>query len=203
MLSRSGLCAVLALAVTAGSVSAYQRLSKQDADQFNAKLVRIVEFGKAKPRSAAAAAPRTTLVTDNELNAYFQHHAKDQIPVGIVDPAINAVGEGRLTGRAIVDLDAVRKQKQRGWMDPMGYLTGRLPLTAAGTLTTENCVGRFNLESAEISGVAVPKALIQELLSYYSKTPENPAGINMDDPFELPSRIREIRVGRAQATIVQ
>ncbi|MGH8637727.1 MAG: hypothetical protein ACREUZ_11400, partial [Burkholderiales bacterium] len=186
-----------------GSVSAYQRLSKRDADQFNAKLARIVEFGKAKPRSAAAAAPHTTLVTDNELNAYFQHHAKDQIPVGIVDPAINAAGEGRLTGRAIVDLDAVRKQKQRGWMDPMGYLTGRLPLTAAGTLTTKDGVGRFNLESAEISGVSVPKTLIQELLSHYSKTPENPAGINMDDPFELPARIREIRVGKAQATIVQ
>ncbi len=203
MLSRSGRCAVLALAVTAGSVSASQRLSKQDADQFNAKLARIVEVGKAKPRSAAAAAPQTTLITDNELNAYFQYHAKDQIPVGIIDPAINAVGEGRLTGRAVVDLDAVRKQKQRGWMDPMGYLTGRLPLTAAGTLTTKDGVGRFSLESAEISGVAVPKALIQELLSYYSKTPENPAGINMDDPFELPARIRQIHVGKAQATIVQ
>jgi hypothetical protein len=41
------------------------------------------------------------------------------------------------------------------------------------------------------------------LLSFYSKTPENPNGINMDDPFELPSRIREIRVGKSQSTIVQ
>jgi hypothetical protein len=97
----------------------------------------------------------------------------------------------------------VRKQKQRGWMDPMGYLTGRLPLTAEGVLTTKDGVGQFNLERAEISGVSVPKSLIQELLSHYSKTPENPAGINMDAPFELPANIREIRVGKAQATIVQ
>jgi hypothetical protein len=200
MLSRLGLSAVLALAVTAGSVGAYQRLSKQDADQFSAKLVRIVELGKAQPRTAA---PQTTLITDSELNAYFEHHAKEQIPVGIVDPTINAVGEGRLTGRAIVDLDAVRKQKQRGWMDPMGYLTGRLPLTAAGTMTSKDGVGRFTLESAELSGVSIPKTLLQELLSYYSKTPENPSGINMDDPFELPANIREIRVGKGQATIVQ
>jgi hypothetical protein len=54
-----------------------------------------------------------------------------------------------------------------------------------------------------VSGVTVPKSLIQELLSHYSRTPENPAGINMDDPFELPSRIREIRVGKAQSTVVQ
>jgi hypothetical protein len=51
--------------------------------------------------------------------------------------------------------------------------------------------------------VSVPKALIQELLSYYSKSPEHPNGINMDDPFELPSRIKEIRVGKALSTIVQ
>jgi hypothetical protein len=70
-------------------------------------------------------------------------------------------------------------------------------------LSTKDGVGRFTLESAEVSGVTVPKSLIQELLSHYSRTPENPAGINMDDPFELPSRIREIRVGKAQSTVVQ
>jgi len=49
----------------------------------------------------------------------------------------------------------------------------------------------------------VPKSVIQELLSYYSRTPENPAGINMDDPFELPAQIREIRVAPGAAIIVQ
>jgi hypothetical protein len=201
MLFRYGLGAVLASTLAAGSVGAYQHLTKQDADQFSAKLNRIVEFGKVKQLKAAA--PRTTLITDTELNAYFRHHAKDEIPVGIVEPTINALGGGRVGGRAIVDLDAVRKQKERGWMDPMGYLSGRLPLTATGTLTTKDGVGQFALESAELSGVTVPKTLIQELLSYYSKSPENPAGINMDAPFELPAKIREIRVGKAEATIIQ
>ncbi len=206
MLSRYALGTVLALALAVGSAGAYQRLSKQDADRFSAKLIRIVAFGQAKPRTATATAkavPQTTEITDNELNAYLEHYAKEQIPLGVLEPTINAVGDGRLTGRVTVDLDSVRKQKQRGWMDPMGYLTGRLPLTAAGTLTTKDGVGQFHLESAELSGVPVPKTLIQELLSYYSKTPETPAGINMDEPFDLPAQIREIRVGKAQATIVQ
>ena len=64
-------------------------------------------------------------------------------------------------------------------------------------------VGRFQLETAEISGVPIPKPLLQELVGYYSRTPENPAGINMDDTFELPARIREIRVAQGIATIVQ
>lgn len=189
---------LLALAV---SGAADQRYSRHDADQFDAKLTRILEHGKAVPRGGAT--PRTTQVTEQEVNAYFHHHAKDQIPVGIIEPAVSALGDGRLSGRAVVDLDAVRTQKPRGWTDPMGYLTGRLPLTATGTLTTRNGVGRFTLETAEISGVAIPKSLLQELVSYYSKSPEHPAGFSIDDEFELPSGIREIRVGKAQATVVQ
>ena len=142
-------------------------------------------------------------VTDDELNSYLRFHARDQIPAGIVEPTLNALGDGRVGGKVIVDLDAVRKQKPRGWLDPMGYLTGQLPVTATGTLATKEGVGRFTLESAEVSGITVPKSLIQELLTHYSRTPENPVGINMDDPFELPSRIKEIRVGKAQSTIVQ
>ena len=198
---RYGILAVLTVALSV-SAGAEQRFSRRDADRFDVKLHQIVDFGNAAvPRGKAVT--RTTQITDAELNAYLQYHATDQIPVGIVEPSINALGNGRVGGRAIVDLDAVRRQKQRGWMDPLGYLTGRLPVTATGTLVTKAGVGQFTLESAEISGVTVPKSLIQELLTYYSKTPENPAGINMDDPFELPARIREIRVSKAQATIVQ
>jgi hypothetical protein len=177
------------------------RLSKADGDRFQTKLTRIVAFGNT-PRSAKRA-PQSTLVSDAEVNAYLKYHAQAEIPVGIVEPVLNAHGEGLVSGRAIVDLDAVRQQKQRGWLDPMGYLTGRLPLTARGRLTTQNGVGRFVLESAEISGVTVPKTLVQELLSFYSRTPEDPDGISMDDPFELPSQIREIRVAPGAATIVQ
>jgi hypothetical protein len=183
-------------------LAAQGRLSKQDAERFQSKLTQIVEFGNAAPR-AAAAKPRAIPVTDAEVNSYLRYMAADQIPVGIVEPLLNALGEGRVSGRAVVDLDAVRKQKQRGWLDPVNYLSGRLPVTAAGRLITKDGKGQFQLESAEISGVTVPKAVLQELVSYYSRTPENPAGIDMDAPFELPARIREIRVGSGSSTIVQ
>lgn len=182
-------------------LAAQGRLSKQDAERFRTKLIQIVEFGNTAP--VRAAAPRSTSMTDAEVNSYLKFLAADEIPTGIVDPVLNARGGGRVSGRAIVDLDAVRKQKERGWLDPTGYLTGRLPVTAAGRLTAKDGIGRFELESADISGITVPKAVLQELLSYYSRTSEKPSGINMDDPFELPSRIREIRVGTGTATVVQ
>jgi hypothetical protein len=193
-------CAVAVLACAAQLSAQAAKLSRQDATRFQAKLVQI-EKNAAILRKGTVARP--TRVTDVEVNAYLKFLAGSQVPVGIVDPTLQAAGNGRVTGRAMVDLDAVRTQKKRAWTDPLGYLTGRLPVTAAGTLTTQDGVGRFALESADISGVTIPKSLLQELVTYYSRTAENPAGINIDEPFVLPAAIREIRVGQGSAVIVQ
>jgi hypothetical protein len=203
MVSRRSVVAIIAVcALATGGSSAFQKYSKQQGDRFQSKLTRIVVFGNT-PAAPDRKSAQTTDVTDDELNSYLRFQASSQIPAGIVEPTLNALGEGRVGGRVIVDLDAVRKSKQRGWMDPMGYLTGQLPVTATGRLSTKDGQGKFELESAEVSGITVPKSLVQELLTHYSRTPENPNGINMDEPFELPSRIKEIRVGKAQSTIVQ
>jgi hypothetical protein len=202
MVSRGRLALLVLVSVAAVQVSAELRLSKQEADRFQAKLTGMVQFANT-PAAQKRVAPRSVEVTDAEVNSYFRYHAQKDIPTGIVDPVLTALGNGRVGGRALVDLDAVRQQKKRGWLDPLAYLTGRLPVSASGTLTTRNGIGRFQLESAEVSGVTVPKAVLQELLSYYSQTPEQPSGINMDDPFELPARIREIKVGTGRSTVVQ
>jgi len=201
-MARAAVLAAAVLVSVAPLLADNVRVSRQDADRFQAKLTKIVEFGNAKP-TAKAPQPRSTAVTDVEVNSYLRFKATDQIPVGIVEPVLNAIGDGRVSGRAVVDLDAVRKQKQRGWLDPLGYLAGRLPVTASGRLTTKEGKGQFLLESAEISGVPVPKAVLQELVTYYSRSAANPAGIDMDAPFELPARIKEIRVGSGTSTVVQ
>ena len=182
------------------ALSAQPRLTQQDAVRFQAKLARIEAFGATRARTPKS---QSTELTDTEVNAYLRYAAGRQVPVGITDPTLSALGSGRVSGRAIVDLDAVRQQKQRGWMDPVGYLSGKVPVTAAGTLTTSNGTGRFQLESAELSGITVPKFVLQELLTYYSRTPEAPNGIDMDAPFQLPARIKEIRIGTGTATVVQ
>lgn len=201
MFSRRALLVAFVVALVSAAPIAQQAFTRQDADRFQTKLADIVQYGEVPPEKVRRT--RAVQVTDTEVTAYLRHHATSDIPVGIVEPSILALGDGRVGGRAIVDLDAVRKARQRGWLDPLGYLTGRLPVRATGRLTTQAGVGRFALESAEINGVPVPKTVLQELLSHYSRTPEDPDGINMDDPFELPARIREIRVARGAATVVQ
>jgi hypothetical protein len=185
--------------VSFASLRADIRTSKRDAASLKQKVATITAQGE-RPSTVA----RRTIVTESEVNSYLVYDAGNQIPVGVVEPSIAVVGSGRLSGRAVVDLDAVRKQKApTSLLDPMNYLMGRLAVTAVGTLRTSNGIGRFELESSAVGSVPIPKILLQEIVSYYSRTPEKPAGIGLDDPFQLPARIREIKVERGQAIIVQ
>ena len=175
------------------------RASKRDAALLKQKVATINDRA-AKPSKIA----RRITITESEVNSYLVYEAREQIPIGVVDPSITVLGPGRLSARAVVDLDAVRKQKApTSLLDPMNYLMGRLAVTAVGTLRTANGVGRIELESSSVGSIPIPKILLQEIVSYYSRSAEKPGGIGLDDPFPLPSRIREIQVERGQAIIVQ
>ena len=199
-MSRNALAGTVVAAVLTGltALGAAVEPSRADAVSLKKKVTSIAEFSARPSRE-----PRRTTVTENEVNAYLTFDALDQLPAGVVEPAITIVGPGRVMGRAVVDLDAVRKQKSRTMLDPMNFATGRLPVTATGTLTTSSGVGRFQLESASLGPVPIPKVLLQEIVSYYSRTPENPDGIGLDDPFALPARIKEIQVEPGRAVVIQ
>jgi hypothetical protein len=187
----SGAVAVCA----AGQVRATQR----DAEAMRQKVADIVTYDNQSTKQA-----RLTTVTENEVNSYLQYDLRDELPVGVVEPSVSALGPGRLSGRAVVDLDAVRKAgKSTGLLDLRSLLTGRLPVTATGLLHVSNGVGRFELESATIGGVPIPKRLLQEIIAHYSKSAEDPDGVGLDEPFEMPAHIREIQVQRGHAVIVQ
>jgi hypothetical protein len=173
--------------------------SRKDADLLKQKVSAIVEIGATSPRQ-----PHRTTLTENELNAYLALDAGPSLPAGVVEPSVSILGAGRLSGRAVVDLDAVRReQPPRALLDPRRLLTGRLPVTAAGGLQTGDGVARFSLESAAVGGIPMPKAVLQEILSYYTRSAERPGGQSLDDPFALPSNIREIQVDRGQAIVIQ
>lgn len=192
------LIAILAasLAVTAVVAAAYVPTPRQ-ADEFDRKLNGVIERGQIEPSG------HRTEFADDELNAYLQFRMASRFPAGVADPSVTLVGQGRVSGRAIVDLDGIRKKSSGGWLDPAAYLAGKLPVTATGTLQTSDGTGRFVLERAEVSGVAIPKTLLQEVVTYYTRSPELPKGVNLDEPFDLPMRIQRIDVNPGIATVVQ
>ena len=188
------------LMLTASTLTLAQtRPSKRDAQAMKEKVAAIAAHGERPTKRET----RTT-VTENEVNSYLTYELGDDLPAGVVQPSVSALGGGRVSGRAVVDLDAVRKAgKSTSLFDLRSYLTGQLPVTAIGVLRTNNGVGRFELESASVGVVPVPKLLLQEIVAYYSKSSTRPGGLSLDDPFELPARIREIQIERGRAVIVQ
>jgi hypothetical protein len=201
-MTRRTISSVFACAIGIVSIVRVQadvRATRRDAAMLKQKVATINAHAEKQSRVA-----RRTIVTESEVNSYLVYEARDQIPVGVVDPTISVIGPGRLSGRAVVDLDAVRKQKApTSLLDPMNYLMGRLAVTAVGRLRTSNGIGHFDLESSSVGSVPIPKILLQEIVGYYTRSAEKPGGISLDDPFPLPARIREIQVDRGQAIIVQ
>jgi hypothetical protein len=198
--------AILLLVLAAGTLAAAQRdplpFAPADAERFVKKLAVMAERAE-QPAGRTPGAPLRTDVTEQEVNAFLQYRGAAVLPAGLTSPAVVALGDGRMAGRAEIDLDAVRQWRQRGLLDPMRYMRGRLPVRAIGVLLAQDGTGRFELESASVSGLPVPKTLLAELVAYYSRTPAHPNGFELDAPFQLPAGIRAIEVGAGQAVIVQ
>jgi len=190
-------CGLLGVALAA-SLGASAKWSRADADAFYAKMVQIASHGLADKRPA-----RKTTLLERELNAYISVHAKSELPAGVLEPIVTILPDGRLTGRATVDLDAVRTSQDRGMLSPWALLRGQLPVEAFGILRTQKGVGAFTLESATVGGLPVPKTILPELVTYYSRSESQPQGINIEAPFRLPANILEIRTAQGQALVVQ
>jgi len=190
----------------AASFTGAQDASKADAASMKRKLTAIAERGAKPPKKPAqtAAAPLLkTSFTDREANAFFKINGPEFLPPGLENPQVTIEDGGRVRSRATVDLDVVLKTRERSMFDPLAWLTGKTEITAVGIVQGANNQGTVQLESATLAGIPVPKPLLQQIVNYYTRTPENPAGVDLDKPFPLPSNIRALETRRGQATVVQ
>jgi hypothetical protein len=198
---KAALSALIALAPVMVLVAA-PKVSPQQADAFARKLAII--SAQSTLTTARAATVRRTSVSEDEVNSWFAYRAQPLLPQGMTEPQLTIVGNGRVMGTAWVDLDAIAKQRRSsGILNPWNLVGGRVPVTVAGVLHTQNGRGQFDVEETTVSGLPVPTSLLQELVAYYSRTPTTPQGIRLDDPFELPANIRQIEVGQGQAVVIQ
>ena len=194
----SNLWGVFLLTLCASSSFAVA-LSRQDGDRLQAKIDAIVKNAAADPPK-----PRKFAIAEREANSYLVFNLKEKIPKGLAEPEITMIGDGALAARVLVDMDEVKRRRQsRSVIDPLNYLSGQVPLNARGLLRTREGRGQFYLRSADIGGVPLPKPLLQELIGFFSRTPQNPNGFDIDAPFNLPSKIREISVRSGESVVVQ
>jgi hypothetical protein len=191
---------LLALLAAAALPVAGQNGARADADRADQKFQSI--YARALVTPVPPQALKTT-ITEQELNAYLRLDPHGELPIGVKQPTVVLLDAGRFDARALVDLDAVRTAEKRGWLDPLAYVTGLLEVRTLGVFRGTAGKGVFTLESASIGGAPVPRKLLQELLYYYTRTPEMPNGVQFDTPFTLPAGIRIVELRRGAATVTQ
>ena len=174
-------------------------VSRQQADSFAKKIALIQQHGTR----ASTGTVRTT-VSESELNSWFTYDASSSLPTGVTAPRITMNGDRTLTGVATVDLDAMAKSRASGSaFDVWNFIGGRVPVTVMGRLHARGGRVRFELLEANIARVPVPRRVVEELVDYYSRTPDHPRGVRLDQEFELPARIQQIEINPGAAIVVQ
>jgi hypothetical protein len=199
---RTAVVLVLTLAVTIATATLQGAAtpSRQQADSLARKITQITQRASQGP----AKSTRRTEVSEDEVNSWFEFRGRPYLPDGVTDPNVAMLGDGTMRGVATVDLEALGKRRSKGGMlDLWRYLGGKVPVAVTGTLRAREGRGQFEMKTAEVAGVPVPKALVQELLSVYTATPDQKKPLGLESSFELPARIQSIDVGRGQLVVVQ
>jgi hypothetical protein len=190
---------LLLAAVTLTGSAQSGGLSPQLANAFEKKIVLVQSQAEQK-----ASKDRPTTFSQAETNSYLKFKTGDLLPTGLTQPELTMIGGGKVSGKAIVDLDVVREKQGSGsWFDPTSYLTGKLPVTAAGRIVTWDGKGKFELETATINGIPLPKSLLAQMVNFFTRTSDNPRGSSIDDTFELPANIKTIDVNAGSWTTHQ
>lgn len=198
------LCSFTGLVAVGGLDGA--TVTRQQAESLSRKIAVIRQHGEVhrKGDQTTKTPVRRTTVTESELNSWFTYSSLAELPEGVINPQVTILPSGAVKGEATVDLQAFSKRRSReSAFDPWSFFGKRVDVAVTGTLRTKDGQGRFEMDQAEVAGIPVPSALLQELVSYYSKSSDQSAGIRLDQAFELPSKIKQIEVTTGQFIVVQ
>ena len=195
-----GVVCATVVALSFATQAAYQAGSSSSAIDGERLLDKLIEISA---NASAKTAARPVIIYQREINAYLRFQAASEFPEGMTDPDVALRSGGAVSLGATVDLSVIRDARARGPLDPLRYLGGRLPVSANGLVRTLNGIGRVDIESVSIGGVPMPSSVLSELVRYYSRSDQNPDGINVSEPFELPYGVTELRIEHEQVVVVQ
>lgn len=172
-------------------------LTAADGQQLEDAIASIIK-NAATPINA----PRAVTVTARSVNAFLRFQGAGQLPVGVDEPELQFLDSGRVSGRATINLDAIRTQQQRGQLDPLRYVSGQVEVLAVIILQAADHIGQVEIETVSVGGIPMPPAVLVELVRHYSRTEQHP-GVDITEPFTLPYAITGLRVENGRAVIEQ
>lgn len=199
---------VLVIMIGFGAVATQQEemLSAEDGKDLEQALVQILlnVSNILEPGSSTETGNQhDVVITERSLNGYLRFQGAELIPPAVTDPDIQMEEGGLVTVRANVDLDRLEQRDDRDLLDPLRYLSGTLPVRVTAIVRSEDGTVSLDFESIHVGAVPVPQTILLELLSHYTKSNQEPDGLDLSSVFSLPRGIRAIRVEENQVVVVQ
>ena len=134
-------------------------------------------------------------ISDSELESYLLYSLKDDIPAQIDSADVQL--EQDTVG---LDTQITLSQNATGNAMVDALVGGTHSLFLKGKLAGEQGRGKFDLQEVRVDGIPVPNILIQTLIKKYVKPKYPDADLN--EPFDLPWGIEELKLEPGKATVV-
>ncbi len=188
-----------ALPATAGCGEAARSRTPQSeaALRMEQKLERVDENGKAaRPKRI------TTVLTEEEINAYFALCMGAKLPPGVSGVRFE-LHPGQPAASGMVDFDEFKAGSHRAPHPILDMLLrGRKPVAVKGTFSSSrDGYGTFHLGSVSLGGYTVEGVLLDLLVRWFV-LPRYPNAA-VDRPFRLPAKIERGAVEEGRAVLYQ
>ena len=134
-------------------------------------------------------------LSEAEMQSYIFYSLKDDIPAHI-DMVDVQVGEDTVGCETQITFNS-NATGNPVWDALVG---GTHNLAVKGKLIARESRGKFDLQEVQVDGIPVPNVLIQALIKRYVK-PKYPE-VDLNEPFDLPWDIQEVKLEPGKATVV-
>jgi len=190
VLSATGVIAFRVIAAKGTSPS--KNVSQKSAQSLQSKIDAIKKAADVPGHKRGSS--RVEL-SEDELESYVLYSLKADIPAQIDSIDVQLVPDvissgtqitftSNATGNAVVD----------------ALVGGTHNLFLKGKLVGHEGRGKFDLQEIQVDGIPVPNVLIQALIKRYVK-PKYPE-VDLNEPFDLPWEIQEIKLEQGKATVI-
>jgi hypothetical protein len=178
--------------VAANSESRSHDISEKAAKSLQSKIDAIKKASDNPNHKRGSARVQ---LSESELESYVFYSLKDDIPAHIDSVEVQA-------GEDTVGCDTQITFNSNATGNPVfdTLVGGTHNLSLKGKLIARDSRGRFDLQEVRVDGIPVPNVLIQALIKRYVK-PKYPE-VDLNEPFDLPWDIQEVKLEPGKATVV-
>ena len=140
-------------------------------------------------------ASRSVELSEGELESYLLFSLKDEIPAQI-DSADVQLGHDTVA----LDTQITFASNPTGNPVTDALVGGTHNLFLKGKFIAQKSRGKFDLQEVKVDGIPVPNVLIQALIKKYV-IPKYP-DVDLNQPFDMPWGIEELKIEPGKATVV-